>query len=158
MVTSFVTGSVIPPARRGTVWPGLAHSSDWYPTLLAVAGGALPVNTGPRPPDGVNLWPALVSGGPSPRTEVIHQVVNNLTLAQGLTDPATIRVGRFKLFLNGQVRGPVLEIFPSGPFPLCPQPWHGENVPEQMGWSTGRIDIRVAHAAAGRRARPTPAR
>lgn len=42
-----------------------------------VAGGTVDrVNTGPRAPDGFNLWPALLSGGASPRTEVIHQVSN----------------------------------------------------------------------------------
>jgi hypothetical protein len=42
-----------------------------------LAGGHVDrLNSGPRPPDGFNLWPALMSGGPSPRTEVVHQVSN----------------------------------------------------------------------------------
>ena len=73
----FVTSPLLPPARRGTVWNGIAHSSDWYTTLVqGVAGGNIPNNTGPRDPDGVNLWPALVEGTTSPRTEVVHQVQN----------------------------------------------------------------------------------
>lgn len=49
-----------------------------YMTLVeGIAGGTVDrVNTGPRAPDGFNLWPALLSGGPSPRTEVVHQVSN----------------------------------------------------------------------------------
>eukprot|EP01043_Picozoa_sp_COSAG02_P049807 COSAG02_NODE_5042_length_4700_cov_4.582790_4_plen_154_part_00 len=42
-----------------------------------IAGGTVDrANTGPREPDGFNIWPALISGGASPRTEVVHQVSN----------------------------------------------------------------------------------
>ena len=49
-----------------------------YATLVeGVAGGKIPSQTGPMPPDSVNIWDAVVTGkGPSPRTEVIHQVKN----------------------------------------------------------------------------------
>ena len=49
-----------------------------YMTLVeGIAGGTVDrANTGPRAPDGFNLWPALLSGGASPRTEVVHQVSN----------------------------------------------------------------------------------
>ena len=29
-VACFLSGPALPQARRGTVWPGLAHVSDWY--------------------------------------------------------------------------------------------------------------------------------
>ena len=109
-VISFVSGPMIPPARRGSQWDGLAHSSDWYLTIAeGIAGVAVPATTGPRPLDGTNLWPALTAtaGGntTSPRTEVIHQVVNNYTNnpadKQAYTPfPAVIRVGNYKLFLG----------------------------------------------------------
>ncbi len=97
-VVSFITGSLIPPGRRGAKWGGLAHSSDFYSTFVeGVAGGKLPAHTGPRAPDSHNLWPALLADGPSPRTEVVHQVVNNYTIQNGLAEPAVIRVGKYKL-------------------------------------------------------------
>lgn len=47
-----------------------------YVTFVEGLAGGNASNSGPRPSDGVNLWPALTSGGASPRTEVIHQVSN----------------------------------------------------------------------------------
>jgi hypothetical protein len=99
-VVAFISGGVIPPARRGAVFSGLSHSSDWYAaeplpvwstkhiteelvvgryaTLIeGVAGGKIPAHTGPMPPDSINIWSAVISGNSlSPRTEVIHQVKN----------------------------------------------------------------------------------
>ena len=77
-VVAFISGGIIPPVRRGAVFSGLSHSSDWYATLVeGVAGGKIPAHTGPMPPDSINIWDAVISGDqPSPRTEVIHQVKN----------------------------------------------------------------------------------
>eukprot|EP01051_Picozoa_sp_SAG22_P017980 SAG22_NODE_2906_length_2113_cov_5.399206_2_plen_298_part_00 len=76
-VVAFISGGLLPPARRGATFAGLAHSSDWYATfVVGVAGGTLPAHTGGVPPDSVNLWPALLHGTPSPRQSVIHQVEN----------------------------------------------------------------------------------
>ena len=103
----------------------MAHASDWYLTLTEGYAG-IPVNAsqtgGPRPLDGFNLWPALTSLGPSPRNEVISQVihaarcdwfmrgaflrrslsahvqVNNTYFSEGVS---VIRVGEMKL-----IRGP----------------------------------------------------
>ena len=61
-------------ARRGTKFKGLAHLSDIYLTV-AVGIAQLSVDiasTGPIPPDSHNLWPALMGGTASPRSEVIH--------------------------------------------------------------------------------------
>ncbi len=33
-VMAFVSGGALPAARRGTTWSGVAHSSDWLPTLV----------------------------------------------------------------------------------------------------------------------------
>lgn len=84
-VRSFVTGPLIPKNRQGKEFTGLAHSSDWYLTIVeGIANASLSSaeikSTGPRAPDGFNLWPALLSGSVTkfggPREEVIHQVVN----------------------------------------------------------------------------------
>lgn len=95
-VEAFLSGGALPAASRGATWPGMAHAADWYSTLVeGVAGLPLPANTtgGPRPLDSLNLWPALLSGGASPRTEVVHQVANGF-----FTENVTaIRVGDYKL-------------------------------------------------------------
>lgn len=80
-VEALVHSPLLPAARRGVKWSGLAHSSDWYVTLyegIAGAGpGAAMLGTGFRAPDGFDLWPALLgSNATSPRTEVIHRVTN----------------------------------------------------------------------------------
>ena len=100
------------------LWPAVAcrglrrHASDWLPTwVIGVAGQNPSVATGPRPLDGHNLWDAWTGpNATSPRTEIIHQVVNKYTDADchngslGLPPMCavapfanTIRVGRFKL-------------------------------------------------------------
>ena len=82
-----------------------------------IAGGTVDrVDTGPRAPDGFNLWPALLSGGASPRTEVIHQVsnqhydalngssfINGSVVSQGNGDGClsmAIRVDNWKLIVG----------------------------------------------------------
>uniref|UniRef100_A0A1B0CYF4 Sulfatase N-terminal domain-containing protein n=1 Tax=Phlebotomus papatasi TaxID=29031 RepID=A0A1B0CYF4_PHLPP len=45
----------------------LMHTADWLPTLAAMASIELPDNL-----DGINLWPALSTNKPSPRTEILH--------------------------------------------------------------------------------------
>ena len=95
-VEAFLAGGAIPAALAGTAWDGLAHASDWYLTLVeGWAGVAVdPATTGgPRPLDGFNLWPAILGGLPSPRTEVVHQV-NNSYFDEGAS---AIRVGDMKL-------------------------------------------------------------
>ena len=37
-MTVWVWSPLIPVRRRGTVWGGLAHASDWLPTFGAIAG------------------------------------------------------------------------------------------------------------------------
>jgi hypothetical protein len=136
-VVSFISGGLIPVPRRGVVFAGLAHSSDWYlPTphnqeairnlqsgpdsasicgvlyilvlvgrsryatfVVGVARGTLPAHTGSLPPDSVNIWQAVLTGGASPRTEVIHQVQNSHFTEQ----TTAIQVGDMKLIRGGSV-------------------------------------------------------
>ena len=95
-VEAFVSGGALPAARRGSSWRGLAHAADWYVTLVEGAAGAAiaPGSTGgPRPLDSLNLWPALLAGGASPRGEVVIQV-NNSYFSENCS---VIRVGEMKL-------------------------------------------------------------
>lgn len=75
--------------KAGTQSDALMHISDWYPTLLKLAGASLKQ---PRPLDSFDLWPALTKGKPSPRTEILYN-----TMPQS----GALRVGDWKIVLNG---------------------------------------------------------
>jgi arylsulfatase I/J len=67
---------LIPVERRGTESHTLMHVTDWFPTLLDLAGyEGNPAKEG-NPLDGVKLWDALVTGiyDPvhGPRTEMLY--------------------------------------------------------------------------------------
>ena len=75
-----VSSRLLPAARRGTQFDGIAHMSDWWATVTQGIAGIKPPApdaTGPVPPDSINLWDALVGGTPSPRTEVLHLPLPN---------------------------------------------------------------------------------
>lgn len=59
----------------GKIEPGstidLAHAIDLYPTLLKLAGVSLEQK---KAIDGLDLWPVVSTGAPSPRTEVLINV------------------------------------------------------------------------------------
>jgi arylsulfatase A-like enzyme len=73
----------------GSVYNGMMHMTDWYPTLINLAGGSLQQSL---PLDGKDQWASITQGKPSPRTEVLH----NSTPFSG-----AIRMGDWKLVLNG---------------------------------------------------------
>jgi len=50
------------------------HIVDWYPTLLKLAGASL---SQPFPLDGLDIWPTLAEGKPSPRIEILHNLMPN---------------------------------------------------------------------------------
>ena len=74
-VNAFVTGGLVPAARRGQVEEGFAASEDWFRTLAGLAGvdpeDAKAAAAGLPPVEGYDLWP-LLSGAnaTSPRTEL----------------------------------------------------------------------------------------
>src|SRR5262245_64848070 len=47
------------------------HVVDMYPTLVGLAGA--PLDKG-KPLDGVDVWPAIRAGKPSPRDEVVYNI------------------------------------------------------------------------------------
>ncbi len=80
-------------------WPGVIpagvtikepmHAVDWYPTLLKLAGAAAEQKL---PPDGLDIWPTLTHGAPSP---------HDALLLMGTTPgKAAVRMGDWKLLVN----------------------------------------------------------
>jgi arylsulfatase A-like enzyme len=63
------------------VWPGrlkagsivneMFHMTDWYSTLLALAGAKAEQRL---PVDGKDVWASIADGKPSPREELLHNV------------------------------------------------------------------------------------
>jgi arylsulfatase A-like enzyme len=50
---------------------GMMHMVDMLPTLASLAGASL---TKSKPLDGMNVWPAISEGKPSPRNEVVYNI------------------------------------------------------------------------------------
>jgi arylsulfatase A-like enzyme len=74
--------------KPGTV-DGMMHVADIYPTLAGLAGAKLGKN---KPLDGMDMWPMLSEGKPSPRSEIVYNV-----------DPlaGAVRRGDWKLIWKG---------------------------------------------------------
>lgn len=66
------------------------HVTDWYPTLVTLAGGSL---VQPLPLDGKNIWPVLTNGAKSPH--------DALLLSGTMPGKAAVRCGDWKL-VHGQ--------------------------------------------------------
>ncbi len=49
----------------------MIHVVDLYPTLVGLAAGRLGKN---KPLDGMDVWPTISEGKPSPRTEIVYNV------------------------------------------------------------------------------------
>ncbi|XP_046580313.1 arylsulfatase B-like [Haliotis rubra] len=104
----FVYGDML--KNKGTVNNQLIHVSDWFPTLVGVAGG----NTnGTKPLDGFDQWKTISEGGASPRKELLHNI-DILTQPKGAKlfnntfdtrIRAAIRVGDWKLITGDPGNG-----------------------------------------------------
>ena len=57
--------------RSGATVDGIIHVVDMYPTLLGLAGGS---SAKAKPLDGLNVWPTISAGQPSPRSEVVYDI------------------------------------------------------------------------------------
>ena len=80
-------------AWEGHVRPGVVvkeplHTVDWYPTVLKLAGGDLHQKL---PIDGLDAWPTITAGKPSPHKEILI----NASPGKG-----SIRMGDWKLVIN----------------------------------------------------------
>ena len=89
-VMSFISGPLVPAARRGTRWTGMAASADWYKTIVeGIAEGTVPANTGTRAPDALNLWPAILDGSAGPRQDCVLDVAANISGSDSTSDCTT---------------------------------------------------------------------
>jgi arylsulfatase A-like enzyme len=75
--------------KPGTIVNQPMHIADWYPTLLKLAGASLEQKL---PLDGLDIWPTITQGKPSPHEEILL----NAEPARG-----AFRVGDWKLVLHG---------------------------------------------------------
>jgi arylsulfatase A-like enzyme len=57
--------------KPGGAVDGMIHVVDMYPTLAGLAGAKLDKS---KPLDGLDVWPAIVEGKPSPRTELVYNI------------------------------------------------------------------------------------
>ena len=67
---------------------GMMHVVDMFPTLAGLAGAS---TTAGKPLDGMDMWPTIAAGAPSPRKEVVY----NIEMFRG-----GVREGDWKLIWN----------------------------------------------------------
>nr|XP_042912299.1 arylsulfatase B isoform X1 [Parasteatoda tepidariorum] len=88
-VPTFVYGDIL--QKTGYINNNLIHAVDWFPTLLAAAGGE---NEDSKNMDGLNLWNMISKDGPGVRSEFIYNIFD-LEYQR-----AAIRVGDYKLIIG----------------------------------------------------------
>ncbi|KAK2573435.1 Arylsulfatase B [Acropora cervicornis] len=83
----FVHGKML--QKTGIKCKELLHVTDWYPTLLYLAG--IKEDSSVPPLDGFNIWHSTSEGAPSPREEILHNIDDS---------GVAIRSGDMKLLMN----------------------------------------------------------
>lgn len=100
--------------RGGSVVRVPLHITDWYPTMVKLAGGSLDQ---PLPLDGRDLWPALADGAPSPHEEILLNIDSS---------GGGIRRGRWKLIRRHGDDGAKPHLFD-----LQADPYEAKNVADE---------------------------
>ncbi|XP_068209805.1 arylsulfatase B-like [Palaemon carinicauda] len=94
----FIHSPLLP--KTGFVSNTLMHVTDWYATLVGLAGGTIPENT-----DGFDQWEALTSGSPSPRTSFIYNIDNFIDPSNETQLNAALRKGDYKMIVGNPGEG-----------------------------------------------------
>ena len=84
----FVHSPLLPLSRMGTISKNLMHVTDWFPTILHLAG-CKSKDYGGKPLDGVSQVPALwseVTENYAIRNEILHSM-DPLSVAKQMKDP-----------------------------------------------------------------------
>ncbi|KAK3740554.1 hypothetical protein QZH41_014955, partial [Actinostola sp. cb2023] len=94
---AFVSGGRVP--QKGVVRKELLHVTDWYPTLIHLAGGSVYKE---NPIDGFDVWKTIANGDPSPRTEILHNIDIKPSDGSGTTvyEGIALRMRDMKLMLK----------------------------------------------------------
>ena len=108
---------------------GMMHIVDIYPTLAGLAGALLDRN---KPLDGLDLWPTISEGKPSPRQEIVYNV-----------EPyrAAVREGNWKLVWT-TLLPPKIELFD-----LANDPTESTNLAEQNPDKVKELQARIIELA-----------
>ncbi|XP_045123836.1 arylsulfatase B-like [Portunus trituberculatus] len=84
---AFVHSPLLP--NPGTSNPALIHVTDWFPTLVQMAGGVPPEGI-----HGVDQWSAITEAGLSQRSLMVYNIDNTTGFAAG------VRMGMYKLLVG----------------------------------------------------------
>jgi arylsulfatase A-like enzyme len=108
---------------------GMMHIVDIYPTLAGLAGAQLGRN---KPLDGLDVWPTISEGMPSPRHEIVYNV-----------EPyrAAVREGNWKLVWT-TLLPPKIELFD-----LANDPSESTNLAEQNPDKVKELQARIIELA-----------
>ncbi|KAL9987473.1 hypothetical protein ACROYT_G001786 [Oculina patagonica] len=88
--------------RTGVKCEGLLHVTDWYPTLVNLAGGTQ--DQAPTPIDGMDVWNTISLGEPSPRKKILLNIdvrqsadvdLSKISVYEGIA----LRAGDMKLLM-----------------------------------------------------------
>ena len=93
---------IIPPPRRGTESHALLHVTDWFPTLLKMAGYPGDPSQGGKPLDGVDMWSGLVAGAYNPgvhqRKEMLYML--DTEIPDGINQPEDSLKRNAQIFMD----------------------------------------------------------
>ncbi|XP_053391739.1 arylsulfatase J-like [Mercenaria mercenaria] len=108
----FVNCPLLGEQAAGSVSNELMHVTDWFPTLLNLAGGNV---SGTNPLDGYDQWKTIKYGLQSPRKEILHDI-NPRVISPGkplfnntfnTTTRASLRMGDWKIITGYPDSGPI---------------------------------------------------
>ena len=119
--------------KGGRIVDELFHIVDLYPTFLNLAGGSLDQ---PLPLDGLDAWPTIAEGKPSPRTEILH----NLEPRR-----AAIRRGNWKLIRSKRISD---KSWTSELFNIADDPYEKTNLANKRLDKLEELSYRLGYYAA----------